>query len=149
MKCALAFATYTCSNASGTTCTKVLTNTLAINANATCGAGDLIVLTQPEYTALNTAITTAQTTGTTAQTSATTAGNLANSATTLANTAQTAANKAQAAIDAGVKVQIAPMTATADEYQAVTAIFAVVLTAACVVWGVKQLLRLLRNPSEA
>lgn len=35
-----------------------------------------------------------------------------------------------------------------EHYESVTVLFGVVLAAACVVWGVKQVLRLLRNPSE-
>lgn len=40
-------------------------------------------------------------------------------------------------------------TATADDYIAVSAIFGVILTAACLIWGSKQLLNLLHNRPES
>lgn len=44
---------------------------------------------------------------------------------------------------------ITPYTATADDYQAVSLIFAAVLTAACVIWGVKRLYVLLTSRPES
>ena len=43
---------------------------------------------------------------------------------------------------------IQPYVATADDYAAVSVIFGAILTAACLVWGVKQILRLLRERPE-
>ena len=45
-------------------------------------------------------------------------------------------------------LNVKPISATGDDYQALALIFAAVLAASCVIWGVKQVLRLLRNPSE-
>lgn len=39
--------------------------------------------------------------------------------------------------------------ATADDYAAVSVIFGVILTAACVIWGAKQVYNLLRNRPES
>jgi len=39
-------------------------------------------------------------------------------------------------------------TATPDQYQAMALVFAAILAAAAIIWGVKQVLRVLRNPSE-
>lgn len=44
---------------------------------------------------------------------------------------------------------ISPYRATPDDYQAVTIIYAATLTAACVIWGVKQIYRLLTTRPEA
>lgn len=44
---------------------------------------------------------------------------------------------------------ITPYVATQEDYDAISIIFASVLAAACVVWGVKQVLNLLRERSEA
>lgn len=44
---------------------------------------------------------------------------------------------------------ITPYQATADDYAAVTGIFAAVLTAACVIWGVKKIYALLTERPEA
>lgn len=44
---------------------------------------------------------------------------------------------------------IHPYVATADDYQAVSMIFGAILTAACLIWGAKQVLNLLRNRPEA
>lgn len=44
---------------------------------------------------------------------------------------------------------ISPYVASADDYAAVSLIFGAVLTAACLIWGVKQILRILQNRPEA
>jgi len=44
---------------------------------------------------------------------------------------------------------ITPYKATADDYEAVSLIFAAVLTAACVIWGVKRLYVLLTSRPES
>lgn len=44
---------------------------------------------------------------------------------------------------------ISPYVATADDYQAVSLIFGAILTAACFIWGAKQVLNVLRNRPEA
>lgn len=44
---------------------------------------------------------------------------------------------------------ITPYQATSDDYQAVTLIFAGILTAACIIWGVKRIYRLLSDRPEA
>jgi len=44
---------------------------------------------------------------------------------------------------------ISPYVATADDYQAVSTIFGAILAAACLIWGAKQILNLLRNRPEA
>lgn len=44
---------------------------------------------------------------------------------------------------------IIPDGASADEYLAVSVVFGVILTAACIIWGVKQLLNLLHNRPES
>lgn len=42
-----------------------------------------------------------------------------------------------------------PYVATADDYAAVSLIFGAILTAACLIWGSKQLYNLLRNRPES
>jgi len=44
---------------------------------------------------------------------------------------------------------ISPYVATQEDYEAVSLIFAAVLTAACIIWGAKQVLNILRNRPEA
>lgn len=44
---------------------------------------------------------------------------------------------------------ISPYVASADDYSAVSLIFGAILTAACLVWGAKQILRLFQNRPEA
>jgi hypothetical protein len=44
---------------------------------------------------------------------------------------------------------ISPYVASADDYAAVTAIFTAILTAACIVWGVKKIYNLISNRPEA
>lgn len=44
---------------------------------------------------------------------------------------------------------ISPYVATADDYAAVSGIFLAILTAACLIWGAKSLLHLLRERPEA
>lgn len=44
---------------------------------------------------------------------------------------------------------IAPYVATVDDYTALTAIFIAIFTAACIIWGVKALLNLLRDRPES
>jgi len=43
---------------------------------------------------------------------------------------------------------ISPYVATSDDYLAVSMIFGAILTAACVIWGAKQVLNMLRNRPE-
>ena len=47
--CTRPLVTYTCSNASGTTCTKVATTVYVTSANTTCPTGELALLTPTEY----------------------------------------------------------------------------------------------------
>lgn len=49
--------------------------------------------------------------------------------------------------DSGLVVK--PFVASPDDYAAVAVIFGVILSAACLIWGLKQILRLLRTSSEA
>ena len=44
---------------------------------------------------------------------------------------------------------ISPYVATQDDYTAVSLIFAAIFTAACVIWGLKSVLVLFRERSEA
>lgn len=43
---------------------------------------------------------------------------------------------------------ISPYVATADDYEAVTLIWIAVMTAACVIWGVKRVYKLLSARQE-
>lgn len=43
---------------------------------------------------------------------------------------------------------IAPYVATQDDYVAVSSIFGAILVAACVIWGLKAVLNLLRDRPE-
>jgi hypothetical protein len=43
---------------------------------------------------------------------------------------------------------ISPYVATAEDYEAVSLIFGAILTAACVIWGAKQIFNMLRNRPE-
>lgn len=118
MRCATLLPTYTCSNATGTTCTKVTVTTLAVQVRTACVTGDMVLLDNTDYTTLTNNVTSAG----------------------------TKADSATAAVVQGVTMK--PIEATADDYQAIATIFAAVLTAAAVVWGVKQLFLVLRNPAE-
>ena len=44
---------------------------------------------------------------------------------------------------------ISPYVASADDYAAVSLIFGAILTAACLIWGAKALLNLLRDRPES
>jgi len=44
---------------------------------------------------------------------------------------------------------ISPYVATADDYEAISLIFGAILTAACVIWGVKKLYNLIANRPES
>ncbi len=44
---------------------------------------------------------------------------------------------------------ITPYKATPEDYEAVSVIFGAILTAACVIWGVKRILLLLKDRPEA
>lgn len=44
---------------------------------------------------------------------------------------------------------ISPYVATVEDYEAVSLIFAAILTASCLIWGVKALLHLLRERPES
>lgn len=46
-------------------------------------------------------------------------------------------------------VASAPLRASADDYAAISIIFGAVLTASCVIWGVKQIFNLVKNRPEA
>lgn len=48
-----------------------------------------------------------------------------------------------------LQVSSSRYVATADDYAAVTAIFAAVLTTSCIVWGVKRVYNLIANRPEA
>jgi hypothetical protein len=94
-----------------------------------------LLLTRPEYDSLiakDAALTTAT-----------------NNAGNLANTANVNATSALNQIAIGLTLHVKPYEATADDYSAITAIFAVGMVAGAVIWGLKQVMRLLRNPSEA
>ncbi len=135
MRCVVPLSTFTCSNAAGTACAKVSVTLPSITTATTCAASDLVLLTKPEYDALlakDVALTAATAT-----------------ATTSAANANTSANTALIQIAEGLNLRVQPYEATQDDYAAITAIFAVALTAGAIIWGVKQVLRLLRNPSEA
>lgn len=49
----------------------------------------------------------------------------------------------------GLTLHVKPYEAQADDYASISAIFAIALVAGCVIWGLKQVFRILRNPSEA
>lgn len=49
----------------------------------------------------------------------------------------------------GLTLKVQPYEATADDYAAITAIFVVALAAGAVIWGLKQVLKLLRNQAES
>lgn len=135
MRCVLPLNTYTCSNAAGTSCTKVPVALPNITASTSCTGAELVLLARPEYDALiakDVSLTTASTN----------ANNLANVANTNATTALTEIAK-------GLTLQVKPYEATKDDYAAITAIFTVALVAGAVIWGLKQVLCILRNPSEA
>lgn len=44
---------------------------------------------------------------------------------------------------------ITPYVATADDYEALTVIFIAIFTAACIIWGVKAVLNLLRDRPDS
>jgi len=44
---------------------------------------------------------------------------------------------------------IMPYVATADDYESISVIFGAILTAACVIWGVKKLYNLIANRPES
>ncbi len=135
MRCVLPLNTFTCSNAAGTTCTKVAVSLPSITSSTACSGSELLLLTRPEYDSLiakDAALTTAT-----------------NNAGNLANTANVNATSALNQIAIGLTLHVKPYEATADDYSAITAIFAVGMVAGAVIWGLKQVMRLLRNPSEA
>lgn len=49
----------------------------------------------------------------------------------------------------GLTLKVQPYEAQTDDYAAISSIFALGLAAGAVVWGMKRVLKLLRNPSEA
>lgn len=148
MKCAAAYSTFTCSNTSGTTCTRVAVTIPSINANTTCVAADLVVLTQPEYAAMVTATTTAQNTANTAQSTANTAQTSATGATS-GNTSQdgliaTLTTQLASANAAIVSLQGSSggggsSTPNPDVIAAEAVIFGVSLTAVALIWGAKRI----------
>lgn len=109
--CVKPLATYTCSNASGTTCTKVSATVYVLSTNTTCPAGEFALLTSAQETAISTA-----TTNVTSQQSSI-----------------TALNAAVVALQGGGGYSV-----NADVITAETTIFGIVLAAAAVIWGVKQ-----------
>lgn len=44
---------------------------------------------------------------------------------------------------------VQPYTASKEEYQAITDIFAAILTAACLIWGLKRVFLLFRSGPES
>jgi hypothetical protein len=46
-------------------------------------------------------------------------------------------------------VTVAPYTATQDDYTALSTIFGLVLAAAVVIWGLKQIYNIFANPAES
>ncbi len=128
MLCVLPLNTYTCSNAGGSNCAKVAVSLPSITASSTCSGAELLLLTSSEYAALSVATTNAN--------------NLATVANANATTALTEIAK-------GLTLQVKPYEATTDDYSAITAIFVVALVAGAVIWGLKQIRRILLNQSEA
>ena len=134
--CIKPLATYTCSNATGTTCAKVTATVYVISANTTCPAGELAVLTPAEkasfdsmpasITALNTSTTSLQTSGSTVTADVTTLKGQMN------------------LIQAGTTLQASP-TVRVDVMQAEGIVFGVTLAAAATIWGVKQIFRLFKG----
>lgn len=51
--------------------------------------------------------------------------------------------------DYTVTVTVEPMRATSDDYIAVSAVFAAVLVALCLIWGAKQIFKLFNDRPEA
>lgn len=135
MRCVLPLNTHTCSNAGGTNCTKVAVTLPSITASTSCSGSELVLLSRPEYDALiakDAALTTA-----------------ASNANSLAATANTNATTALTEIAKGLTLQVKPYEATTDDYSAITAIFVLALVAGSVIWGLKQIRRILLNPSES
>lgn len=48
-----------------------------------------------------------------------------------------------------ITLQISPMPATQEQYDAVNAIFAALLGAMCLIWGAKAVYRLFHKPTDA
>lgn len=57
MKCGVPTSAYACSNAAGTTCTKVAFTAINLSANTTCAASEFVILSQPEYASLSASVT--------------------------------------------------------------------------------------------
>jgi hypothetical protein len=92
-----------------------------ITASTTCASNEGVLLGQSEYAALVSSVAGAVTTS----------------------------NAASSVVAAGLTVVTTPYEAQPDDYAAMTAIFAVVLTAAAIIWGVKRILALFRMRPES
>lgn len=134
MRCAAALATYACSNATGTTCTKVAVTIPAINANATCTASELVVLLKSEYDILNTGVITATSSNTSQNTTIQTLTDGLNSA-----------NSAIVALQGGGSGGSTP---NPEILAAQSALFGVILVAAVVIWGSKKIYNLFHAGSH-
>ncbi len=113
MYCVTLLTTYVCSNGSGTTCTKQAV-TIPVTSVGTCAPSDGILLSNAEYTTLASTVTTANTT---------------------AGTAYSLASQNSTQLAQGLNLTVLPYQASQEDYDAVTAIFAVLLLAMVVVWG--------------
>jgi hypothetical protein len=162
--CIKPLVTYTCSNASGTTCTKVAATVYIPSANTACAAGEFAVLLQTEKTQFDgdrpliTALQTATGTLTTQTNGLTTTTNglttTTNGLTSTTNSLTTATNgllagdTTQAADIATLKGQMQLIAAGSSILgtqppnpqiiQAEAVIFGLALAAACAVWGMKK-----------
>jgi len=168
MQCIKTLATYTCSNATGTTCTKVAATVYVPSTNTTCVAGEFAILTQAEKTTvdgygtsistLQSGVTGAQNTATAAQSAAsaanagltTTNGNLTatnNSVATLQTSvgtlpADVATLKGQMQLIAAGSSLLGTQPPSVENMQAEAVVFGAALACAAVVWGAKQMHRL-------
>ncbi len=159
--CTKPLITYTCSNSTGTTCTKVAATVYVMSTNSTCPAGELALLTPTEYatflanqTALTShasAITALQTTTGTQGTTLTTLNGTVSTQSGQITTLQTNTGGISGAITA-LQNDVALIkggaasfmgiagTPNPDVIQSQSVLFGAVMACAAVVWGMKKVI---------
>lgn len=129
MLCATLTNVYTCTNSTGTTCTKSIRQQIpVVNANTTCGSTDYVLLIQADYANITQGATAGQ-----------------------ASTAQILSIQNDLM---SINSQISSIqnffgtAATPENYAAITAIFAATVTALAIVWGFKRIVKLFSTVPE-
>lgn len=128
MNCGTLLTTYACSNATGTTCTKVAVKVVNINANTVCLPGELVVMSGTEYSDLFNTIAAAETNSVGANDTAVTVSNQFDQILT-----------ALTAAAGGGGGTSAP---NPDVIEAEGLIFGATLVALCSIYGLKYIYRL-------